>query len=694
MTELAWLIPLLPLLSFVLIIFFVRWKEAVSAGVSIAAIVSTWVMSVTILIETLARHGEPYEVFFYLTSFASMNFEIGILVDPLTAMMLVVVTTVGSCVHIYSLGYMKGDPRFSRFFSYLSLFCFSMLGLVLANNFFMIFIFWELVGLTSYLLIGFWFEKKVAADAGKKAFITTRIGDLGFIVGLLLVAVYCGTFNYSEVFERIGAGAMPLGILTVAGIFLFCGAVGKSAQFPLHVWLPDAMEGPTPVSALIHAATMVAAGVYLVARIMTVFVGSADAAMVVAIIGIITSFIAASIGLVQNDIKRVLAYSTVSQLGYMIMALGLYGYDTANGHHSPGFVAGTLHLFTHAFFKGLLFLGAGSVIHAVHTNDIQEMGGLWRKMKTTAITFMIASLSIAGIFPLSGFWSKDEIVAATSHHPIFMVLTLAVAFMTAFYMWRLCFLTFFGKPRDVHRYEHAHESPRVMTWPLVFLAILSICAGWWALPWLHHGFATFVYHGEIHHPQPNYLLMLISTIVAVSGIFLAWLIYYKKAISADMLAEKFRPIHTLLYNKYYFDELYDFIIVKPLLAFARFWWSFDVNVIDGLVNLTGAATVLWSDIEQWFDTWIIDGAVNGSGWVVRKGASVLRYLQTGSVQFYAMFMLLMVVVLALVKFEVLFVATEWPLLTIIFLSGVILLGWLSRTTGNRKRTADAVESDN
>ncbi|RME20091.1 MAG: NADH-quinone oxidoreductase subunit L, partial [Candidatus Zixiibacteriota bacterium] len=344
---------------------------------------------------------------------------------------------------------------------YLSLFLFSMLGLVLANNFFMIFIFWELVGLTSYLLIGFWFEKKSAADAGKKAFITTRIGDLGFIVGILIVATYAGTFNFHEVFEKINAGMIPAGIVTAGAIFLFAGAVGKSAQFPLHVWLPDAMEGPTPVSALIHAATMVAAGVYLVARIMTVYVASAEASMVVAVIGVVTSFMAASIGLVQNDIKRVLAYSTVSQLGYMIMALGLFGVDTAHGIHSPGFYAGTFHLMTHAFFKGLLFLGAGSVIHAVHTNDIQEMGGLLNKAKITAITFMVASLSISGIPPFAGFFSKDEIVAATSGHPIFKILTLVIAFMTAFYMWRLCFLTFFGKPRNQHRYDHAHESPRV-----------------------------------------------------------------------------------------------------------------------------------------------------------------------------------------------------------------------------------------
>ncbi|MCK4302049.1 MAG: NADH-quinone oxidoreductase subunit L, partial [candidate division Zixibacteria bacterium] len=421
MTEYSFLIALLPLLSFVMIVFFLRWKEQLSAAFSIMTILASWVMSVVVLIETIARHGVAYEAYYLFLDLAGFVPEIGILIDPLAAVMLVVVTSIGAAVEIYSVGYMHGDPRFSRFFAYLSLFLFSMLGLVLANNFFMIFIFWELVGLTSYLLIGFWFEKKSAADACKKAFLTTRTGDLGFLVGLFMIAVYAGTFNYGGVFEQVAAGTIPAGILTAAAIFVFCGAVGKSAQFPLHVWLPDAMEGPTPVSALIHAATMVAAGVYLVARSMPLFVGSAEASMVVAVIGLITSFMAASIALVQNDIKRVLAYSTVSQLGYMIMALGLYGYDYSQGLHSAGYLAGTMHLMTHAFFKGLLFLAAGSVIHAVHTNNIQEMGGLWSKMKFTAPAFIIASLSIAGIFPLSGFWSKDEIIAATLNHPVFMV---------------------------------------------------------------------------------------------------------------------------------------------------------------------------------------------------------------------------------------------------------------------------------
>lgn len=695
MTEFAFLIPLLPLFSFVMIVFFLRWKEMVSAVFSISMIILAWIMSIVILFETLARDGVAYEWFYKFVDLPNFILEIGILVDPLTAVMLIVVTTVGACVQIYSVGYMHNDPRFSRFFAYLSLFLFSMLGLVVANNFFMIFIFWELVGLTSYLLIGFWFEKKSAADACKKAFITTRVGDLGFLVGLFMIGVYFGTFNYGGVFEIAGSGVIPATILTIAAVGVFCGAIGKSAQFPLHVWLPDAMEGPTPVSALIHAATMVAAGVYLVARSMPLFVTSADASMFVAIIGLITSFMAASIGLVQNDIKRVLAYSTVSQLGYMIMALGLYGFDTFHGHHSAGFYAGTFHLYTHAFFKGLLFLGAGSVIHGVHTNDIQEMGGLLKKMKITAITFMIASFSIAGIPPFSGFFSKDEIVATASHHPVFLIGTLAIAFMTAFYMWRLCFLTFFGEPRDQHRYEHAHESPRNMTYPLIFLAVLAVVAGWAGFPgWLGRpSFASFVYHGEEYFPHFNWILAVVATLVGVSGIYLAYLMYYKKSISADAMAERFKGLYKLLYNKYYFDEIYQKVILDPIMAFATFMWKFDANVVDGAVNGTGWLTMKWSDIKQWFDVWIVDGAVNGSGWVVRKGADILRYIQTGSMQFYALFILMVGVAFAAYKFDLAFLTAGMPTFTIVFILGVSLLLVVSKLLSGKVQTDQETEGE-
>ncbi len=697
MTETSFLICLLPLLSFVMIVFFLRWKEKLAAGFSIAMILIGWVMSLFVLFETIGRHGQPYEAFYNFIDFENFHLQIGILVDSLTAVMLVVVTTVGSCVQIYSLGYMHDDPRFSRFYAYLSLFLFSMLGLVLANNFFMIFIFWELVGLTSYLLIGFWFEKKSAADACKKAFLTTRTGDLGFIIGLLTVGVFFGTFNYFEVFDVAASGTIPAGIMTLAAVGIFCGAVGKSAQFPLHVWLPDAMEGPTPVSALIHAATMVAAGVYLVARSMPLFVESAEASMVVATIGLITSFIAATIALVQRDIKRILAYSTVSQLGYMIMALGLFGVDTAHGHHSVGYYAGTFHLMTHAFFKGLLFLGAGSVIHAVHTNDIFDMGGLRKKMPATSYTFMIASLSIAGIFPLAGFWSKDEIVAATLHHPIFLVGTLLIAFMTAFYMWRLCFLTFFGKPRDQHRYEHAHESPKNMTYPLIFLAVLAVGGGWVGLPfdWIFgHGFSSFVaFQGHFEHHAPSFILMGVSLLVGLSGISLAYLMYYKKAISAEAMGQRFRALHTFLWNKWYFDELYFGYIVNPITSFAKFMWTFDARIIDGVVNGTAWLTILWSDVKQWFDTWIVDGAVNGSGWIVRKIGGGLRYLQTGKPQFYVLTIVSVVVFLGLSKLELNMLDTDWPIMTMIFVVGVTVLAIFARTAVNRQAAEESAKQE-
>ncbi len=681
MTEFAYLIPLLQLLSFVMIVFFLRWKEKVASGFAVTMILTAWVMSVWILIETISKymgahgaHVEPFEITYYLTVFPRINLEVGILVDALTAMMLLVVTTIGSCVQIYSLGYMKGDKYFSRFFAYLSLFLFSMLGLVLANNFFMIFVFWELVGLTSYLLIGFYFEKKSAGDASKKAFITNRVGDLGFIIGLLLIGTYAGTFNYREVFDAVSGGVFPPEILVVAAIGLFCGAVGKSAQFPLHVWLPDAMEGPTPVSALIHAATMVVAGVYMVARGMDVFIGSADAAYVVAVIGLITSFMAATIALTQNDIKRVLAYSTVSQLGYMIMALGLYGYDTANGVHSPGYYAGTFHLMTHAFFKGLLFLGAGSVIHAVHTNDIREMGGLLKKMPKTGWTFLIASASIAGVPLTAGFFSKDEIVAAAAHHPVFYIFTLLIAFMTAFYMWRLCFLTFFGEPRDQEKYDHAHESPASMTGPLIFLGVLSVIGGWVGIPGMT-GFSEFVFNGEPYHTHVDWINILVASSVGLGGIGLAWLMYHKKAISADAIARRFQFLYKFSLNKWYFDELYDIIFIRPILATGRFLWTFDARVVDGAVNGAAWFTIFWAEMKQLFDVFVVDGTVNGVGYLVRKLGSALRLLQTGGVQFYALFIVLMIVVLATAR---MLPISSWLLWTLTFLCAALLLGLIGR----------------
>ncbi|MGB7061195.1 MAG: NADH-quinone oxidoreductase subunit L [Candidatus Zixiibacteriota bacterium] len=636
----AWIIPLLPLLAFVIIVFFTNRSEKASSLVSIGAICLSFVLSL-IVIANVLKNPVASEFEFTWIDLPGFKIKVGMLIDPLTAVMLFVVCTVSMLVHIYSVGYMEGDPRFSRFFSFLSLFSFSMLGLVLANNFLEIFVFWELVGLTSYLLIGFWFEKKIASDAGKKAFITTRTGDLGFIIGILILTTAAGTFNFREMFHAVEAGHIPFGLLTVGAIFLFAGAVGKSAQFPLHVWLPDAMEGPTPVSALIHAATMVAAGVYLVARTMTIYLAAENAGLVVAIIGCFTAFLAASIALVQNDIKRVLAYSTISQLGYMIMVLGL-----------GGLTAGTFHLYTHAFFKALLFLGAGSVIHAVHTNDIWEMGGLYRKMKITAVTFIIASLSISGIFPLSGFWSKDEILAVASHfhNPIFLIVATLVAGMTAFYMFRLCFVTFFGKPRDQEKYDHAHESPKVMTIPLMILAFLSVVAGWVGIPWLKHGYSSFVYHHEPHHVEPNFILMIVSTVVALSGIYLAYAMYYKKSISPEKLKTKFAFVYKVLYNKYYFDELYHAIIVNPIMKLSNILFvKLDVGVVDWLVNGTGSFTVFLSDVKEWFDSHIVDGAVNGLAYVTRGMGSGLRRIQTGQLQNYAFVIFFGLVLIILFK---------------------------------------------
>lgn len=579
------------------------------------------------------RHGEK----------GSFNIPLGIYIDPLTAIMLMVVSIVAGLVQIYSLGYMHGDPRFARYYAYLSLFTFSMLGLVLAGTYVLMFVFWELVGLTSYLLIGFWFEKKSASDAGKKAFVTTKIGDLGFLLGLVILIFAVGSASLPELDYMIANGQiaenlMPL--VAIAGILMFCGAVGKSAQFPLHVWLPDAMEGPTPVSALIHAATMVAAGVYLTARMMGIIMISETMMYIVASIGAFTAFLAASIGLVQNDIKRVLAYSTVSQLGYMIMALGLAGYT-----------AGTFHLMTHAFFKALLFLGAGSVIHAVHTNDIQFMGGLHKKQRITSITFLIASLSISGIFPLSGFWSKDEIfaVAFAGGHYIFLLVGILVAGMTAFYMFRLYFLTFTGKPRDKEAYDHAHESPKNMTVPLMILAFLSIFAGWVGIPWLSKGYSSFVYYGAVHHVEPNFILMFISLVVALSGIGLAYLMYVKKSISAEAMGRAFKPIYTFLYNKWYFDELYMAVVINPVYWFMEVLFKFDQLVIDGIVNGFGKLTLFTSWLNERFDTYVVDGAVNGAGYISMFFGRNIRKIQTGQLQTYALYVFLGAVVFMFIK---------------------------------------------
>jgi NADH-quinone oxidoreductase subunit L len=544
-----------------------------------------------------------------------VTIHLGLIMDSLTAVMLIVVTVVSLMVQIYSQGYMHGDPGYHRYYAFMSLFTMSMLGLVLADNLVFMFVFWEMVGLCSYFLIGFWFHKPSAADAAKKAFIVTRLGDFGFLAGILLLYLNTGTFDIHELHELAIAGALAGTVLTWAAIGIFAGAVGKSAQFPLHVWLPDAMEGPTPVSALIHAATMVAAGVFLVARMFPLFQHSTEALTTVAIIGGITAIFAASMGLVMNDIKRVLAYSTISQLGYMMLGLG-----------TGGVAIGIFHLFNHAFFKALLFLGAGSVNHATGTFDMRLMGGLKKYMPWTYVTFVIASLSIAGIWPLSGFWSKDEVViSAFASQPVLFYLAMITVFMTAFYMFRAVFMTFGGEYRggDPNAHGHdshhgqPHESPRVMTIPLIILAVLSIFSGLWNVT---GHFGAFMGHGETHgfleglfHPF-TLSLPWISLILAGLGILLAYAMYSKSWISAERVGGMFKPLYTLFYRKYWFDELYENIIVKNAL-------------------LRG----LFGGFEQ-FDNKAVDGAVNGVANGVIASGRAIRYAQTGQLQLYGLFM--------------------------------------------------------
>lgn len=498
----------------------------------------------------------------------------GFEVNQLNALMLVIVSLVSFLVHTYSKGYMHGEERFPVFYAYLGLFTFAMLGLVLSPNLLQTYFFWELVGVGSFLLIGFYFYKDEAKAAAKKAFIMTRIGDVGLLIGMILLFWQVGSFEYDAIFAAVAAGEVAQGMITLTAILIFIGAVGKSGQFPLHTWLPDAMEGPTPVSALIHAATMVAAGVYLVAALFPLFTASDVALTTIAVIGAITAIFAASIGLVQTDIKRVLAYSTVSQLGYMMLALG-----------SAGYVAGVFHLMTHAFFKALLFLAAGSVIHAVHTQNIEEMGGLWKKLRVTGPLFLIGTLAISGVPLFSGFFSKDEILIAAweGGHPILFLLAVIAAFFTAFYMFRLFFMVFTGKSRS--EMKNVHESPSLMTLPMIVLAVLAVVSGYVNTPW----FGTFLGdwlvegnealgHGHVEGPA---WIMIVATVVSLAGIYLSWLIYGKKSLSRNWLGAQ--TLYKVLYNKYYIDEFYSMTIVKVTKGFSHFLRYIDTYLVEGIV---------------------------------------------------------------------------------------------------------------
>jgi NADH-quinone oxidoreductase subunit L len=577
----------------------------------------------------------------------------GFLLDPLSAVMILVVTGIGFLIHVYSIGYMAHDGGFYRFFGYLNLFVFFMLMLVLANNYMLLFVGWEGVGLCSYLLIGFYFHKKSAGDAGKKAFIVNRVGDAGFILGMLLMMSVLGTVKFTAVNAILRSGQFPaetagFGVLSAMALLMFFGATGKSAQVPLYIWLPDAMEGPTPVSALIHAATMVTAGVYMVARSAALFQLAPSTSTVVAVVGAFTAILAASIALVQNDIKRVLAYSTVSQLGYMFLALGVGAYWVA-----------VFHLFTHAFFKALLFLGSGSVIHSLGgEQDMRRMGALKNKIPITHWTMFIGSVAIAGIPGFAGFFSKDEILwqafSSKQGSTILWAVGIATAGLTAFYMWRLMNLTFYGKSRVAPEVAaHIHESPATMTVPLTLLAAGSVLAGWLGTPklWnLAEGFRAFERWLEPVFPSSaaeavkegghgtEWLLMGLSVAVAITGICIARWFYGYRTDIPDAMERSAKPLHTLLYNKWYVDELYDFLFVNGLckgggLALG----AFDRVVVDGGVNGAGWLTRFTSRVSIWWDTWIIDGAVRAGSFFVKLLSYPVCILETGRVQTYAFF---------------------------------------------------------
>ncbi len=619
MIQYVWLIPVFPLVGFIINgLMGNRLSKNVVGIIGASMVGLSFALTVSIFLEYLKLpvDARPVEISVY-TWIASGTFKaaVAFLVDPLSLIMLLVVSGISFLIHIYSVGYMHDDPGFPRFFAYLNFFVFFMLTLVGANNFLMMFVGWEGVGLCSYLLIGYWYEKQSASDAGKKAFVVNRIGDFGFLLGIFLIFWTFNSVNFREVFALAAKYPVGSGIITAITLFLFVGATGKSAQIPLYTWLPDAMEGPTPVSALIHAATMVTAGVYMVARCSALFTLAPISMMVVAIIGALTAIFAASMGMAQFDIKRVLAYSTVSQLGYMFLACGV-----------GAFTAGIFHLMTHAFFKALLFLGAGSISHAVAGElDMRKMGDLKKHIPTTYWTFMIATLALCGIFPFAGFFSKDEILfhSLVDGHMLYWGIATAAAFITAFYMFRAVFMVFYGESRvDPHVAHHIHESPRIMTIPLMILAVGSAFVGLVGIPIIKgaHKFKEFLApsimysagHHEAHYSISFEVgLMLFSMTVAVLGIITAYRMYIKDTELPNKLAEKFKIAYELIYNKYYVDEIYDLAVVEPIKDGSNFLW-------------TGV------------DVQVVDGAVNGSAGLVAWLSAHFRKLETGFLQNYAL----------------------------------------------------------
>ncbi len=656
MIDHVYFIPLLPLIGFFITgLFGKRLGSERAVGIVGAGVIGlSFILALRLFMHLVSLPSEERHVVEHVFTWiqaGSFSAELAYRVDQLSILFTLVITGVGFLIHVYSIGYMHGDKGFPRFFAYLNLFVFMMLNLVLANNFLVTFLGWEGVGLCSYLLIGFWYDQKFAGsnivwtgDAAKKAFIVNRIGDFGMLIAIFLIFLKTGTLDYDKSMSAISASmaadatSIPVTLIALA---LFLGCTGKSAQIPLAVWLPDAMAGPTPVSALIHAATMVTSGIFLIARTNVLFALSPTAMSVVAAVGLATAFLAATVGLVQNDIKKVLAYSTVSQLGFMFIALGV-----------GAFTAGVFHVMTHAFFKALLFLGAGSVIHGMHhEQDIQKMGGLKKYMPQTHLTFLLGTLAIAGIFPFAGFFSKDEILWNAFHNgqPYMWVIGVAAAFCTAFYMFRLYYLTFHGTERFDAHHHHPHESPLTMTIPLMVLAVLSVFGGFLGVPasvaaiipggasipnllehWLEPVFAQaqeIMHRPESHAVESiEYALMAGSLVIAIVGIFIARSFYRKHTETPDNIASKAKGVYALLWNKYYLDEVYQTLFVNSTFALSNsfLWKIFDVKIVDGIVN--------------------------GTAQLIEAIAQRLRHIQTGVVQNYAVMM--MVGIVAIIGFMV------------------------------------------
>jgi len=635
-TKYAWIIALLPMLSVALTLFFGKRTPGRGWIYGVATVGAGFVLSLLVLWH-FVQGGGAYTSSVSWFKVGSLHLELGQYVDGLTAVMLIVVTAVSLCVHVYSIGYMRGDARFTWFYVALSLFTAAMLNVVVADNLIQLLVGWEVMGLCSYILIGHWWEEHVNSSAAIKAFLTTRTGDIPFLFGVFVLIVASGTTNIHQIGEMLGAGDIARGTASAAALLLFGGTIGKSAQFPLHVWLPDAMQGPTPVSALIHAATMVAAGVYLVGRLFDVFMHADPWVLqLVGIIGGVTALGAGLLGLVQDDIKRVLAYSTISQLAYMVslMSVGPAGRNAA-----------FFHLFTHAFFKALLFLGSGSVIHAVHSNNMSEMGGLRRPMPVTFWTFLIGSAALAGIPPLAGFWSKDELlVSASQGHQVVFVVLLLTALITAFYTTRMVMLTFFGQFRG---HGHPHESPVSMTAPLVALAGATVGVGFLGASFAKAVFFKWVYFGE---PEAIHFVPWVAALsvgAALSGVLVGYSVYRKARERDPVLA--MGPLTTLLVRKYFLDDIYLKGIVFPIRdkVSAFVYWT-NQNVLDGAVNGAGWLAKAVSRRVDGFDTSVVDGAVNGVAQTAGFTGGILRYLQSGNVQRYAVFLFTGVVVLAVV----------------------------------------------